>query len=99
MVKERLIPALSGKNMMLSQQAYKRNGVPDNFQLASIPDFNSLIAKSQDFQTPVFALSDQQLGQVGTVLTTTRESREDFRGIFLGLTDKVIGLTADASDA
>ena len=49
-VAEELFPALSAVNMTLPKHVYKRHGV-EEFCLARISDFNSLIAKSQEHQT------------------------------------------------
>ena len=62
--------------------------------LATIADFNSLIAKSQEHQTPVFALSAEQIGQAGTVLEITEASRDEFFNVFDTLATRVKCLTA-----
>ena len=48
--------------MTLPEVVYHSHGV-DGLCLATIPDFNSLIAKSQEHQTPVYALTQEQLEQ------------------------------------
>ncbi len=95
-VSENLAPELQKLDMMLSENCYIRQQV-DNYCLASVPDFNSLIAKSQEARTPVFALTDKQIGQTGSVPAITVKSRERFKEIFSELADKVIGLTGHAS--
>ena len=95
-VSETLVSELNKLGMMLSVDCYKQQQV-DNYCLASVPDFNSLIAKSQETRTPVFALTPEQIGQTGSVLDTTVKSRDRFAEIFSGLADKVIGLTDYAS--
>ena len=94
-VSEDLFPALEQSQMTFPRTIYENHGV-DGFCLATIPDFNSLIAKSQEHQTPVYALTPQQIGQAGTVLTTTVESRDNFRAMFSNLADRVIALVAHA---
>lgn len=86
-----LTPTLGKIGMMLPEQAYKV--LASGFCLATIPDFKSLIAKSQAARTPVFALSPEQIGEVGIVLQGATESRDKFEGIFSELADKIIGLT------
>ena len=74
---------------------YEKHGV-EEFCLAKISDFNSLIAKSQEHQTPVFALTPAQLEQSGVVLQGTMSSRDKFREIFAELADKVFSIVNDA---
>ena len=59
----RLIPVLTKGKMMLSDKAYHDAQLPKELCLAMISDFNSLIAKSQESRTPIFALSKEQIGQ------------------------------------
>jgi len=96
-VKSKLIPALRKSNLALPQAEYEAQGIGNDLCLATIADFNTLIAKSQEHQTPIFALSAEQLGQQGIVLKGTEASRDAFREIFSNLADRVIGLTAHAS--
>jgi cellulose biosynthesis protein BcsQ len=97
-VSEKLIPALQSADMMLPDQAYANQHV-DHHCLASISDFNSLIALSQENQTPVFALTASQIGHTGVVLGQTEKARDQFLAVFEDLADKVIGLTDHASGA
>jgi cellulose biosynthesis protein BcsQ len=92
-VSERLAPVLSEIDMMLPSEAYEEQGVGEGFCLSKIPDFNALIARSQEAQAPVYALTPEQIGQVGVVLERTMKSRDMFQNIFSELADKVIGLT------
>jgi hypothetical protein len=92
----RLGPSLQTNNMLLTDEIYASQGVESDFCLAKISDFNSLIAKSQEHQTPVFALTAEQLGQFGKVLNTTQEAQEKFRNTFDKLADKIICLTSNA---
>ncbi len=95
-VLETLTPELRKLGMMLSSDCYVQQQI-DDYCLASVPDFNSLIAKSQATRTPVFALTDEQIGQTGRVLATAANSRDRFKEIFSDLADKVIELTSYAS--
>jgi cellulose biosynthesis protein BcsQ len=91
-----LVPALERIDMTLPNPKYRNQGMEDDFCLATIPDFNSLIAKSQDNQTPIFALTSEQIGQGGIVLSRTMKSRDEFQQIFSDLADKTIELTSHA---
>ncbi len=95
-VSEELFPALSAVNMTLPECVYKKHGV-EELCLAKISDFNSLIAKSQEHQTPIFALTPAQIGQGGVVLQGTIGSRDKFQEIFADLASKVVSLVSDAS--
>ena len=82
MVETQLIPRLDALQMMLPEEVYDELGVGYGHCLAMIPDFNTLIAKSQAAQTPVFALTAQQIDQTGVVLERTLASRDSFLDIF-----------------
>lgn len=93
-VREELVPVLSEAGMAPVGEAFD-NLEQTDFCLAQIADFNSLIAKSQKYQTPVFALSDDQLELGGKVLERTQDSRDSFLANFEELGKRftqVIGL-------
>jgi cellulose biosynthesis protein BcsQ len=92
-VEERLVPALQPLHMVLSRAQYRMAGVRANLCLAQIADFNSLVALSQEKQTPVFALTEEQLGRQGIVLSQTLASRDELQKLIAGLADKVVALT------
>jgi len=93
-VEEKFVPMLRSHDMILSDERYTAMGIAKNRCLAEISDFNSLIAKSQDEQTPVFALTDSQIGLGGVLLERTKKSQDMFREIFGRLADIVLGLIA-----
>ncbi len=96
-VSSKLISELRKIGMMLPDQVYRKESMEAEFCLTTIPDFNTLIAKSQDHQTPVFALTSEQIGQAGKILENTLKSRDNFKQIFSELADKIIRLTTHAS--
>jgi len=85
------IDALRSADMALPDDVY----TADDYCLALIPDFQSLNAAYQTHGIPVFALSDDQLGAVGTVLANYQTMRGNFQGIFSKFADDVISMTAD----
>ncbi|MCY4055953.1 MAG: hypothetical protein OXF67_08890, partial [Cyanobacteria bacterium MAG CAR4_bin_6] len=89
-----LYPALKKIDMTLPDSAY---GGMDKYCLASIPDFNNLIARSQEAQKPVYALDDTDIGHSGVVLERDKESKARFGEIFSDLGKKVIQLTGYAN--
>ena len=95
-VQDKMVPQFASNNLMLPAELYEAQGI-ESHCLITIPDFNTLVAKSQTFQTPVFELNEKQIGLTGPVLVQTMESRNRFRQLFSDLADKVIGLTTDAS--
>lgn len=97
-VRTRLTPTLEPLNMLLPAATYNRiDGLLPDLCLAQIADFNTLIAKSQEHTAPVFALTDAQLGHIGTVLTADQGKREEFKQVFARLAASVVTLTNDAS--
>ena len=94
-VSDVLFPGLETVSMTLPEYSYRQQDIKD-YCLVTIPDFNSLIAKSQDHNTPVYALTPEQLEQGGSVLETSLGSRDTFGEMFSGLADKIISLIEHA---
>jgi cellulose biosynthesis protein BcsQ len=88
-----LVPKLEKVDMMLPSSSYFAKVVKDGYCLAKIADFNTLAAKSQEFNTPVFELTEDQLKQVGVFLEAAKKSRDSFRDTFAKLADEVINST------
>lgn len=88
-VAERLRPQLESVGMLMDPSVYAAAGVGAELELAEIADFNSLISMSQEHQTPVFALSREQLGVVGVVLEGYEASRDRFHAEFIALSQKI----------
>jgi cellulose biosynthesis protein BcsQ len=94
-VENRLLPALAGVNMLLPGEVYRAAGVDEgNLSLAEIADFNSLISRSQEARTPVFALTSEQMKAVGDVLSNFKASRDAFHLEFAALADRVHQMVA-----
>lgn len=91
--RSKVAPALETAGMLLSPDKYREAGMDDEYCLAEIADFNTLIAKSQSTRTPVFSLTEDQIGQSGTVLKSTLASRDKFRIAFEELEQKLVTLT------
>lgn len=89
-----LVPSLLANNMSVSMSDFLA-AVPSDtpYNLINISDFNSLIAQSQKYNTPVFALSDAQIEQVGKILTTMKTSRGEFEKSFSQLANMIEILT------
>lgn len=67
------------------------------YDLAHVPDFNSLIAISQQLSKPIFALTDNEIKTVGKVFghaeVTMLTSRDNFNVIFTAFAHRIIALT------
>jgi chromosome partitioning protein len=88
-----LLPSLASCDMV--QNAVKMAAViPEapHVELAQIADFNSLIARSQEEATAVFALTDAQLAVTGALLDSAKASSANFLTIFAELAQKVEAL-------
>jgi len=94
---QRLLPVLEQSGMLLPRQVYLAAGFAPESPLLQMPDFNSLIAQSQEHQVPIFALSDAQLERVGIVLARTKESMEKFLLLFSEAADRVIKIIDNAA--
>lgn len=80
-------------SMIIDEDTFKRyitNEKPYN--LISIPTFNSLIAKSQEHNKPIFSLTTEELDVTGTVLETSIENQVKFRTLFSTLANHVSGI-------
>lgn len=96
-VSEVLVPQLKKINALLPEEIYENNSDADaTYRLASIPDFNALIANSQQNQTPVFRLTQEQVQRVGSAWDTTEKNIESFREVFTVLAERILEMTADA---
>jgi hypothetical protein len=96
-VRNAFVPVLRSQGMMLPDEKYRSLNIDQDYCLASISDFNSLIAKSQEHQVPVFTLTDEQIGLGGVLLERTKKSKDMFESIFSKLGDMVVELTSDVS--
>lgn len=93
---ETLLPALQKAGMTLPDRVYEAAGLDPAKPFLQMSDFNSLIGFSQEHQIPVFELTDQQLGQVGKVLDTTKQSMARFKDLFSDAADRVISIVVNA---
>ncbi len=92
-VTNRLNSALAKAGVMLADDAYQGAGLDEGIWLASIPDFNTLIADSQRNRKPVFALTQSDVERVGSVWDNTRPNIERFQATFNELAQRVEKLT------
>lgn len=91
-----LIPALTKADLLLDPGRYREAGLEGSLRLASIPDFNTLIATSQQSRKPVFTLTQEDVRRRGYVWATQKASIANFRIIFEDLAERIETLTATA---
>ncbi|MEO6807551.1 MAG: ParA family protein [Isosphaeraceae bacterium] len=98
-IKTTLLPVLRKNNMLLPDEVYANNGIQPEKPILQMSDFNGLIALSQQHQSPIFDLTDQQLDQSGVVLERTKASMNEFRRLYSEAADKIIAMTTHANGA
>lgn len=92
-VTTKLVPILRSHDMLLPEAAYTSVGIMPGQPLLQMSDFNGLIAQSQKYNAPVFALTDAQLEQTGIVLERTKKSMKEFAKLFSEAAGRVIKMT------
>lgn len=90
LVKDKLIPVLNNINMAVQ---FNSHNYEEQYNLINIADFNSLIAYSQICNTPVFLLTQDQVGKTGKVWENMQQNRDDFQQIFKTLASRLINVT------
>ena len=93
-IDDTLLPAFEGAGLLLPGKEYKDAGLEGSLRLASISDFNTLIANSQQAGKPVFALTQDDVKRRGFVWRTQKASIESFKETFTQLAEKVELLAA-----
>ncbi|MHB8325208.1 MAG: ParA family protein [Candidatus Dormibacteria bacterium] len=89
-----LVPALSAADLLLLPAKYQQAGLEGTLRLASISDFNTLIANSQQSRKPVFSLTQGDVQRAGVVWDNQLASIETFRETFEALAKRVEFLTS-----
>lgn len=93
-LKSALIPSLEKAGMLDSKSFKEKSGNEPWEALLEVPDFNSLIALSQEWQVPVYALTQKQTEQAGAVWVQTQQSMNSFEQAFQRCAEKIFKLTA-----
>jgi chromosome partitioning protein len=100
-IKSVLVPSLAEIGCVVEktkiEQVLKGTDL-EPYDLANIPDFNSLMAISQQLEKPAFALTDEEIKNTGKVFghaeSTMLESRSTFKQVFTELAERVLALTS-----
>ncbi|QRY83755.1 AAA family ATPase [Tsukamurella tyrosinosolvens] len=83
---EYLLPALKKADLLYDEDNYERVGIdPQTLIISRIPEFNSLLPKSQEHQVPVYELTQEMLGQSGVVLENSMARVTHVERIFAGI--------------
>jgi len=94
-IDDKLIPQLKNSHLAYDDAYYANvlGKVHKANCLGLIPDFNTLVTQSHMGSTPVFALTDEQLG-VGTVLAQNQAKRREFHGLYKKIAGRIVRLLA-----
>ena len=84
--------------MLFPDDAYKEAGVPDDFCISEIRDFQGMIHKSYYIGKPVFDLTDEEIKMpiedgpptVGKLLVNYIKMRDDFSSDFERIANQLI---------
>lgn len=94
-IKNCFVPVINRNSMLFRPEKYIEAGIPNDYCLAEIKDFQSLGQKSQELGIPVFALEDTQLDATGTVKAQLIVSRNEFNTHFNDVSNKIITLFSE----
>lgn len=92
-LRQELVPSLVRSGMLNIAEFTKKSGFPPWEPIMSVADFNSLIAKSQEHQVPVYELTQEQYGERGRVWELAQQNMDDFEKSFKECAERVIRLT------
>nr|WP_275942046.1 ParA family protein [Nocardia cerradoensis] len=87
------VPALARSGSIFQDEKYAEAGLDSHYVLAEIPDFNTLIAHSQQERKPVFALTQEDIGRAGKLWGNQQANIENYKNTFTQLADRIELLT------
>lgn len=90
---ETLLATLSDSNLLLDPSAYTAADAPLEDFMIEVPDFNGLIAISQDLSKPVFSLTRDELRSGGAVAANQLASVEAFNEIYASGAQKILTMS------
>lgn len=89
----RLAPALADVGMLLPKETYSGHVEEGSeYRIASISDFNALIASSQQHQKPVYSLTQNDVRRGGEAWNITEGNIDAFRETFEALARNIEGI-------
>jgi cellulose biosynthesis protein BcsQ len=90
-----LVPAFERTGLLLPKKLYDEAGLEGSLRLASIPDFNTLIANSQQVRKPVFTLTKDDVSRRGVVWEKQKENIDKFEQVFADMASRIEVMTDD----
>lgn len=87
-----LAPAFAEAGVLFEAERYETAGLDGYLRLASIPDFNTLIANSQQARKPVFKLTQDDVARRGFIWATQKKSISSFHEMFSELAQRIEAL-------
>lgn len=93
-IKDRLVPTMEKAGLLSSKDFSGRIEQEPWIPIMEVADFNGIIALSQEFQTPVYELTQEQTQQQGAVWDRTKEAMSVFETAFKSCAEKIFKLTA-----
>jgi chromosome partitioning protein len=86
-----LAKSLVSKNMVISEELFRKSTKDKKlYNLINIPNFNSLVLASQEYNKPVFELTKAEIGQRGAVLEQAQGNQEIFKSLFKEFATEII---------
>jgi hypothetical protein len=89
-ITETFIPSIAKNQMLFESEAYLLAQMSDDYCLAEIPDFQSILQKANNVGVPVFAITDNQINEAGSVLSQFQDKRQDFYNLFEKIAHQII---------
>ena len=87
--REDLLPALRKVDMAKSDSEYGQVLINRGLCLVEIADFQGILPKSLKAGVPVYALTDNEIGETGSVLKQMKENRVRFGRLFTHLANEI----------
>lgn len=87
LVEHKLVPVLENCDMIVQ---YDGSNYDEDHNLINIADFNSLIVQSQENNTPVFLLTQEQVNKTGSVWDNMKKNIDDFNKTFDRLAERIM---------
>ena len=83
---------LRRNGMAFTEEEYRRSGIPEDFLLCEIKDFQGLAPKSSKANVPVFALTNEELEVVGAILRGQAANRDEFSAKYDKIANYIISI-------
>ena len=75
--------------MLYNEEKYAGAEVQDGYCLSEISDFQGLLPKAYNAGVPVFAVSDRDINETGSILANLVAKRKIYKKLFSSLAKKI----------